>query len=169
MAPRAPLRAWPWWCAMRPPLPLAFDELTADQEAGPPYAYGVGVNDFADDYPVFAPPFPPQVEQHTYVYTLYAVAGPTLANGLSIEEFEAAVEGQVLQRATTKVKFKAPPFRMVLRNDLDAEIARNAKLPVVYTGYATPYPVSPAVDWEYAPLDASFIAVAAPCVRRADR
>ena len=144
-----------------PTVSIPFNEIASAQASVrfPVGVGGVGLNDYADDYPVFAPPFPPQVEQHTYVYTLYALAGPTLPNGLTIEEFDAAVEGQVLQRATTKVKFKAPPFRMVLRTDLDVEIARNAKLPVVYTGYATPYPVSPAIDWEYAPLDATFIAV----------
>jgi phosphatidylethanolamine-binding protein (PEBP) family uncharacterized protein len=94
-----------------PMLPLAFDELTGDQDLGPPYLYGVGVNDFADDYPVYAPPEPPLGERHKYTYTVYAYSGSALADGLSLSAFRTAVAGKVLATRSAVVQCELPKAR----------------------------------------------------------
>jgi hypothetical protein len=96
---------------LEPMLPLAFDELTADQDLGPPYLYGVGLNDFAGDYPVYAPPEPPLGERHKYTYTVYAYSGPALADGLSLSAFRTAVAGKVLATRSAVVQCELPRAR----------------------------------------------------------
>jgi phosphatidylethanolamine-binding protein (PEBP) family uncharacterized protein len=91
-----------------PATPIAFDRLAADQAAGGPFAYTVGVNSFADVAPVYFAPEPPIRQRHKYVFTVVGITGAPLPAGLNASEFNAAVQGRVAARFSTFVFFRVP-------------------------------------------------------------